>query len=317
MSLNTEVGLWCIVLPASVACIAALISLRLNQRNGGGEDASNTSCCSGVFGASVALGWWIGLAVTMAARQWMTADDADWLTNLKGIEAWQTALWPLLLLAVVPSLVGERSTAEIRFVAAALLASGLAYVVIPSGENWDDLSNLHRPWSALITASVLLNTFSLDGLIRSGAKLWSLLVMAAGFGPAILLTSLNYAAPAEWTLAGLAGTGGILLAATWAAIRKSKTKNGSEIAVLSAAITLPVSGLIATAVTTARFYTWEDYPAWLYAIALFLPTFVCIVDFPLRRFSGKIRIPLAASTSSALIAICVWKLILQEPPESW
>ena len=177
--------------------------------------------------------------------------------------------------------------------------------------------DLHRPWSAMIVASIMLNTLSLDGLIRSGAKVWPLLVMMAGIGPAFLLASLNYAAPAEWTLAGLAGIVGVLLAAGWAATRKSIECNGRSIAAMSAAVTLPVAGLIATTTTTARFYTWEDYPTWLYAIALFLPTTVAIVDFPLKRFESKIRIPVAALIATSLIAACVWKLILQEPPESW
>jgi len=221
------------------------------------------------------------------------------------------------LFATVPSSAGTPRMAAVRYVAAAVLASLLAYVVIPSGEGWEDSLNLHRAWSALIVASVMLNTFSLDGLIRSGAQVWPLLVMIAGIGPAFLLASLNYAAPAEWTLAGLASTFGVLIAAGWAAMRGSSIFNGRVTAGLTAAVTLPVSGLIATAVTTARFYTWEEYPIWLFAIALFLPTIVAIIDFPLRRLSSKVRIPVAALISAGLIAACVWKLILQEPPESW
>lgn len=264
----------------------------------------------------MALGWWIGLAVAMAARQWLTA-EVGWPQRLQGIEAWQTALWPLLLSTAVPSMVGNQRMLAVRFVAGAVFASLLAYVVIPSGDAWTDLMNLHRPWFALIVTSVVLNTFSLDGLIRTGAEFWPLLVMIAGLAPAFLLTSLNYAAPAEWTLAGLSGTVGVLFAAGWASKRGAVEVNGSSIAGLSAAVTLPVAGLIATAVTTSRFYTWEEYPAWLYAIALFLPTVVAIVDVPLQKFTGKVRIPVAALVSLVLIAVCVWKLMLQEPQESW
>jgi hypothetical protein len=264
----------------------------------------------------------MGLMIALAGRQWLTA-EIGWPQRLQGVEAWQTALWPLLLLVAVPSVVGDQPIAAVRMVAAAVFASLLAYVTLPHGEAWQDSMNLHRPWSALIVASVMFNTFSLDGLIRSGAKVWSLLVMIAGIGPALLLASLNYAAPAEWTLAGLAATTGVLLAASWSAVRgpalldESAQTNGPVIAGLSAAVTLPVSGLIATTVTTSRFYTWEEYPMWLYAVALFLPTIVAIIDFPLRQFNSKIRISVAALSSVVLIGTCVWKLILQEPPESW
>ncbi len=311
-----------------VACVAALLSQRLIGRRVGINETAMPLLTSGIGGIIVGLGWWMGMLIALAGRQWITA-EIGWAQRLQGVEAWQTALWPLLLLAAVPSIVGDQSIAAVRMVAAAVFASLLAYVVLPHGEAWQDSMNLHRPWSALIVASVMCNTFSLDGLIRSGAKVWSLLVMIAGIGPAFLLASLNYAAPAEWILAGLAATAGVLLAASWAAFREpaqakgpvqnneSDQINGPVIAVLSAAVTLPVAGLIATTVTTSRFYTWEEYPMWLYAVALFLPTIVVIIDFPLRQFNNKIRIPVAALCSVALIAACVGKLLLQEPPETW
>ena len=320
MPLSIEVILWCVVVPAIVACIAALLGRRWISRSNDVDETADR-CCSGAGGATIGLGWWIGLAVAMASRQWMNA-DVDWLLRLRGGEGWQTSLWPMLLFAMVPSWVGNQAMATARFVGAAVIASLLAYVVMPGGEGWEDMMQLHRSWSALIVASVMLNTFALDGLIRSGAKVWTLLVMIAGVGPGFLLVSLNYGAPAEWTLAGLASIGGVLLASGWATTREGRdsespeTKGHTTVAV-AAAITLPVSGLIATAVTTARFYTWENYPSWLYAVALFLPSIVAFVDYPLRRSGGRIRIPVAGAISSILLAACIWKLILQEPPESW
>ncbi|TWU01599.1 hypothetical protein [Neorhodopirellula pilleata] len=322
MSLNTEIVLWCVVVPMTAACVAALLGKHLIARRVGVDETVTPRRSSGVGGITVGLGWWTGLVIAMAARQWMTA-EVGWSQRLLGVEAWQTALWPLLLLTLVPSHAGDQRMTAARWVAAAVFACLLAYVAIPHGEAWQDSLHLHRPWSALMVASVVLNTFALDGLIRSGAKVWSLLVMIAGIGPAFLLASLNYAAPAEWTLAGIGATVGAMLAASWATIRASDQTNEpaqdneAAIAGLSAAITLPVAGLIATTVTTARFYTWEEYPTWLYAVSLFLPTIVALVDFPLRRFSGKVRVPVAALVSAALIGACVGKLVLQEPPESW
>ena len=316
MSFNSAVIVWCLVVPSIVACLGTLLGRWLIANRFGSTAEERPTCCSGAGGPTVAMGWWIGLLVALAARQWLTA-EIGWGERLQGVEAWQSAIWLLLLFTLVPSLVSDHRIIAVRYVVAGLLATLLAFVVLPRGESWEDLLDLHRPWSALIVASVLLNTFSLDHLIASGAKLWPLLVMIAGLGPALLLVSVSYAAPAEWTLAGLAGLGGILLVAVWAAVGRKSATNHLDVAGLTAAVTLPVAGMIATAVTTARFYTWEEYPPWLYAVSLFLPSIVAVVDLPLQRWNGKIRIPVAALTSAVIIAACVWKLLLQEPTESW
>lgn len=65
----------------------------------------------------------------------------------------------------------------------------------------------------------------------------------------------------------------------------------------------------AAMVATARFYTYETYPWWVYAATLFLPVIVVLVDIPLRQHSWKLRVPVAATVTIGLLAACAASLL--------
>lgn len=318
MSFTSEVVLYCLVLPGLVAggvgCLSVVLSRRASNGDGDVAEAAKSGSIAARGGCTAAVGWCFAMLVALGLRQWEGSEQSLSATTL-GVEAWQQVLWPMFAFAFVlsvhriPVLAREGVHGEARYVAAAVAACAIAFVVLPRGEGWTDLLPLHRPWFALTVSSCLLNAWTMERMVRSGARHWVLLVLLAGLGPPAMLGAVTYAAPAEWTFAAIAATSACLFVAWGAATR--------DVSVAVWAIIYPGSVVIASMTTTARFYTYEDYPHWIYAIALFLPSWVGWVDRLVDTKSWLWRVPIAACVSASMIAACVWQLVLSQPADNW
>lgn len=306
MSFTSQVIVCCLVLPGLVsggfACLAIAIAKRSACTS---EDKSNPVSVRG--GLIAAIGWCLAMAVAMGLRQWRGSEQ-EWLDTVFGIEAWQQILWPMFLFAGVLAIGrvpvfgwNRRHDGSGRYVAATAAACAVAFVVLPDGEDWADLFPLHRSWFALTVVSCLANAWMMERLVRSGGENWVLLVLLAGLGVPAILGAVNYAAPAEWTFAAIAATASCLLV-SWASAWR-KTPNAIW------TIVYPGSAVIASMTTTARFYTYEDYPTWIYLTSLFLPSLVVLADVPFCLRGWKWRVPVAAVVSSSMIAAGAWQLL--------
>ncbi|WP_413432170.1 hypothetical protein [Crateriforma spongiae] len=311
MTFSTELLVGCIALPAVIAFIAAWASGRIA---GTGDVAATTSPWNRTGAASLvaATGWCLAMLASLATGYHFSESDQSFSAWVFDDEAWRSIIAPLFVLALAAC--GMFAVTEPwngwRMLLVGLGSTWLAYMVLPTGDGWVDTLPLHRTWFALVVASVLLNTASFQSLHRSGAGSWLLLVGLAGLGPAMLLTALNYAAPAQWCLAAISATLACQIVVT---LRGAATLPSRVVS----AVFYPLAGAIAALTTTSRFYTWEDYPAWLYAVALFAPTCIAVTDIPIRRRPWWLRVPVAALIAGLLIGVCVWQLLLTVDDTSW
>ncbi len=175
---------------------------------------------------------------------------------------------------------------------------------MPSGDAWSDVLPLHRAWMTAVTVSCLVNAWSIDRISRSGASRWALWVVLAGLAGPMLLAAATYGALAEWMLAALAATFVLAIAASL---------NVSS-AVASA---YPALATSASVTASARFYSYEDHPGWVFALILFLPTLIAAIDRPLRSQSGWRRVIVAGCVAAALVAVIAWMVLLHQPEETW
>lgn len=291
MTFDQTIVLWCIGVPAGVVLVVALISRFLPSTIG-----------RTVFG----LGWFAGVAAALVARQGFVWWPED---------AWQQSYWLLLAWAIVlPATTGDVAATEDdageiapksergwRWLLSGTLACLTAMIVMPSGETWSDTLPLHRGWMVAVTLSCLWNGFAIESMARHGASRWCLLVALAGLGGPVAMAAATYGSLAEW---GIAMTSATALAAVAGLIRWPSQ---------AWVVAFPVVAGASIITASARFYTYEDYPSWIYAIALFTPTVVASVDGLVQTKPTWVRVTLSAVTAAAMVGLCVWKTLLVEP----
>jgi hypothetical protein len=238
----------------------------------------------------VAGGWWIAVAVALAARQgW------QWWPE----DAWRQAVWPLLAWTVLFS--GAASQQLHRpwvWVLAGALASATALIAMPSGDEWSDTYDLHRVWMCAVAISCLLNGFAISCMARHGAERWVLLVALTAPAGSLLLAGSAYGSLAEWTLAIIFAT---ICVAVWGMFPASMHEW---------VVAFPVLAAAASVTAAARFYTYEEIPHWVYGAALYGPTLIAIVDSSIRGRATWLRITVSGLVSLALLGSCVWAVLL-------
>lgn len=307
MSIDQSVLLWCLIGPAVIALITVPLALWIGNDSISSAGRQKTAeahrkSIHRVLSAArltAAVGWWLATATALWGRQ-------GW--SLWPEDAWHQAIWPILLFAAALAAtlrVGIENSGG-RWVVAALLASGIAMVTMPSGEGWTDMLPLHRTWIPAVLASCLVNAWAIDRLAQSGGERWSLWVVLAGLAAATLLAASTYGALAEWGLAAIAVTSVLAVAAS--------LKPFTRLAVAAAYPAVATSASIAA---SAHFYSYEEHPWWVSGLILFLPLIVVIIDHPLRQRNVWLRVVVAAIAASILIAIIGAMLFLGGSEESW
>ncbi|MEM8911348.1 MAG: hypothetical protein AAGC97_06220 [Planctomycetota bacterium] len=320
MSLTSQVVASCLIIPALIAGIFAWatgwFARRVRSKNSDGSDPARPNDAKASNGLETAggiiaeIGWCMAMMAAMGMRQWV-GSETGLVETIVGVESWQRTIWPMMLFGIVLSIgaATQPDRGASRYALAGLTAALAAFMTLPSGENWSDQLPLHRSWSGLMVASCLANAWALESLVRQRGDRWCLLVLLAGFATPAMLTALNYAAPAEWVLASIAATVGATGVIAWQASRGAPSAAWM--------VVFPGCVVIASMTMTARFYTYEDYPRWVYSIALFLPAMIRFIDLPIQSRSWRLRVPVAALVAIGLMLACANELILSEPTENW
>lgn len=280
--------IWC-VLPALVSMSLVVLVAWLVPR-----EWSRSARGEAVLGGLAGLAFAIATAAALYGRQ-----GVGWWPE----DAWQRAVWPVGVGGIVlAGAIGWVAGGErFRWLALAMACGLTAYVTLPTGQGWDDLLPLHRDWMLGMFVCGFLNLWMLDGLAREGGSRWVGLVAVAGLGGAAMLAGASYASLAEWALAGIVAvgvaTGGALLSGRgglWGVVYPSGLLSVSVIA-------------------SGRFYTYADYPTWLYGSLLLLPSLVGGVDWLLRACGMRerriwVRVVVAALVACVVLGLAAWKL---------
>ena len=286
MTFDQTIALWCLGVPALLVLLGSLATRWMPERF-----------------AAIVIGviWFAAVAIAQTARQ-----GFEWWPE----DAWRLSLWSLLVWATFMPATEPVSGAESeprgsdaawRWVFAAAFASLTAALAMPTGEAWTDTLVLHRTWIPLTTLSVLANAYALRGMSSNGAERWCLLVATAGLGTPFALAAATYGSLAECALVMTVSTLGLAIVGltgwsptAWVAVYPS------------------VAGA-AVVTASSRFYTYDDYPAWVYGIALFMPLVLSLVDACLRSRPTWQRMVVSAVLAIVLIGVCVWRVLLSEP----
>ncbi len=303
MSFEQTILIKTVAAPALLAALSAVIAYFAAARQ------ADRICV-----AVVAIGWWVSIAVAMAARQgWQWWPEDAWRQSIWALLGW--CIWsacrctgvrtgggePVVELAGPPDSGVSCVTSACRsleWVFAGLLAGVTAMLAMPSGEGWDDALPWHRSWMMAIMASTLLSVWSINRVSEGGGNRWSLLIPLAGLGGPMALAAVTYASLSEWTLAIIAAT----VVMSVAGIASPR--------VPAWILAAPVAAASASLTASARFYSYEDYPAWLFALILFGPTGVALVDAMIANRAATVRVTVAAILSVTMSAIVVARIVL-------
>ncbi|XZE54273.1 hypothetical protein SH139x_000230 [Planctomycetaceae bacterium SH139] len=300
--MDQQIIIWGVAVPGVVALFAWLLSMAVGRglKSTMGLDASEKpATASAVQGSLYVVGFSVALGLALYGRQTWSIWPED---------VWQRVLWPISLTGLAMAIVlGDRPSLERwRCLLGLLGAVATAYVVIPTGSGWEDTVELHRFWVLAVVLSACCNMWSLDWLARRGTVRWVLLVAIAGQGGAAMLAGSEFGSLAEWQLAAISVTSVAALIAMiggqWAAL----------------ALLYPAMLMAAATIASWRFYSYTDYPWWLYAVVLFLPSAIGLLDLLLlSKQSTWMRVSVAAVFAVMMLALVAWQAFGASGEAEW
>lgn len=234
------------------------------------------------------IAWWLAVAIALVGCQ-----GFQWWPE----ESWQQMVWPALVWGLLLSTTTRYHDRGWRWVLAGILAAWTAMIAMPQGEAWGDLFDLYRDWIPLIVVSCLANGFALERMAKGGAERWCLLVTVGALLGPLVLAATTYGSLAQWALALVVATFSL------AVVGLFRPKHPVWISAFPAWAT--AAGVIAS----ARFYTYEQHPVWLYGLILFSPTLIVSIDLAIHRRSERGRIIVSATASLLVIGAVTWALL--------
>jgi len=289
---------WCVAVPALIAGAVGVLAALLAPRLGTGR--WQPALVAGLTG----IGWWVAVVVGIVGRR-----EGQWWPD----EFWQFSLLGSLVAAVLLSGGVSQGTSSGThcgdgfggWTLVGLLAIATAWFALPAGEGWEDMLPLHRHWMGAVAVSGLLNAWAVERLARADAQPWLLWSVVAGLAGPLVLAAATYGALAEAALAAVAATTAFALLTLVPKFR------------IGWVVAFPAVFCIAPLTAAARFYSYEDRPWWLYAVACTIPAIVSLVDLPLRRRPRWLRVGVAAVVAGLLVGICIWQGLGVSQEESW
>jgi hypothetical protein len=284
MVIGWKEGVWCILMPAILSVVAALVA------------GTGVNQAAPILRRALATTiWWLGLFLTLAAMS-----SLEWWSEEF---PWKRSVWPLLVCGLIASYSGRNSTMGIAVTAT--IASISAWIILPTDESWKDMHPQYPFWSMAMVISCLWNTFSVQSVaVRNGYR-WYLWIVVACLANVFVMAATSYSALANWALAFWISS---LTLAVYFCIRPSNWS-------LSLAAPFMLFASFMT-VTTALFS--EERPVWIYAMVMFLPTIVVTIDYLAfdSKKTGR-RVLTAAVISTALSGFVIWQLLYAGSAESW
>lgn len=292
--MDPAIAIWCLVAPA-VVMIAGVVAAYWVA----GSSEAQKGNPAGLASIVVVTSWVAALIVVLVGRQGL----AGWPE-----EAWQQVLAPLSLGALGYAFLSQRAAGvlfEMRWTWAASFAVLTGMTAMASGEGWEDTYVLHRRWIPYVALSIVANVWSLSALANAGAVRWVSWVGLAGLAGPTILAAVSYGGLAELLSAAcIATTVGALLAVV-------VTRFPVWI------VSIPATFFAGAGTASARLYTWESYPWWVYGVALFLPTMVYLGDLFLQKCPTWQRVVAAAVMSAVLLLMMSWGLFGGESTDEY
>ena len=236
----------------------------------------------------IAVGWCLAVAAAQVACLGLR-----WSTE----EAWQQLIWPLIAWALLVSGTASLSQQSWRWVMVGSLASLTAMIAMPGGEAWRDLFELYRRWIPLVAISCLVNGFAITCMAQRGSERWCLFVTLGGLLGPLVLAATTYGSLAQWSLA--------IVVATFGAAVAGLLQRQPRVWVIAFPAWAAGTGIVAS----ARFYSYEDHPQWLYGLILFGPVIVAVVDHAIYRRTVRSRVISSAVVSTGIVFVITWMLL--------
>jgi len=296
---------WCVLAPASFAVLGSLCGWWIDRKLVSGAECQSDGQTLSLSSGMIACGWWAAIC----AGFYSSDSVALWPE-----EAWARALWPVLAAAIfvsphfkpsgIPSDAvfspnhSVRSDTPGLWVLVSLIAVATASLVMPTGEGWDDMIPLHQPWIAAVALATICNSFALHRMSQRGANRWLPLVMLAGLASSTLICASAYGALAQACFAAIVATAVIAIFSA----------GGKLLA--PAALILPCSLFATTMIAAGRFYSYAEIAPGDYAIAMFAPAIIALVDRIFTNKSPALRISIAATTAIAIVGYIAYRFLL-------
>ncbi len=233
----------------------------------------------------VGLAWWLGSLIVLAIQ----------VQSLRFDETWQQADYFLWIVALAACITSQKIKAAGVWLLAGLLVVVVLYASLPRGDGWNDVATTKYCWWSLGVIAWLVNSRFWPGEIQeagttsNGWLVWTLLV----YQSALAICAFScYASLGEWSLNLVA-------------------------------ITIPFASLASKlGVGSMRSIHWQVFAAgsliaisavlygadpWAVAVALFMPTFVGVLDSccPLLTISRMRRIWIVMIGTSLMLLVIV------------
>ncbi len=310
MSLETHILLKCLIVPAVISALGALIlSMTPTSEYWDDEEPLKGLIWSNLFGALVC-----GLAFIIPdlwGRDLLFKPN-NW-RQWEAREPWMWLVWiapaTLVGFAIVKSFVRVPArSAAFAWPLTAIVAAVLIYVALPQSQGYEEKLPLAVQWVAVGMVATMLNMLAVSSIATNLGSRWNMLVVVAQAGAVALLAFQSYASLGMWSVIAVGvGLGASLIGG----LRISTAAQYCGWPLSPVAVIL--CSLAVANIATTEFYLTELKPRWLIAMILFLPTIVGLIDLCGRRFGVFTRAVIAAIVSVMIIGVEFYWFEINKP----
>lgn len=294
MAFDTSALIWCIAAPAGIMSCAAIVcwwvSLAMSGKQASRTGFESTWCLT-LTSTALAFAWWLSVAVSVNGFNWLY----PWTE-----EAWSRIVLPLLggvFLASAQS-IGSLRNQPALWIVFGWLAVVSATLVMPSGDAWNDMLPLHRPWIALISIGATFNAIALYRMADRNTDRWFANVILAGLACPAIIGAATYGALFQICLAAMVATLSIAVFAAFGLV-----SNGSAIIFPSVLFTTAM-------VASGRFYSYAELPLSAYGLAIFAPGLIAISDWCVRNSSVVVRLAVAGVVATSIVIFIAYRFLI-------
>lgn len=310
MSLEMQVAVYRLLVPAVLAIIGSLVLVTIETKDYWNEDEPVRGAFWRNLSGAILCG--IGFIVSDFLDREILHNPSAW-RQWSAKEPWNYLVWcvpgAMVAYAVARSFVPV--PAKFAVVAWPLLVSVAAaclWISIPQGTGWEDKQGEVLGWMALGLIAIAWNFYSLDAIALRGGLRWSGWVLMAHMAAAAVFALQSYASFGMWALIGVAISGAAALVGS---LRSFSAQQSCSWQLSPVAFGLSVQAL--STMIVGAFYHAELPNRWLLGGLLFLPTVVGLVDIPFRRFNSWARAAIAALVSCMILGTLIYQILSQKP----
>lgn len=310
MSLEMQVAVYRLIVPAVFALIGSLILVTIETKDYWNEDEP----VRGAFWRNVFGTLLCGLGIVVSDfldREILNTPTAwrQWAAK----EPWNFLVWLIPGVMIAYAIARSIVSVPIKFATVVwpLLASAAVaclWICTPQGTGWEDKQGEVLSWMALGVIAIVWNFYSLDAIALRGGLRWSGWVLVAHMAAASMFVLQSYASFGMWTLVGVAVAAAAALVGS---LRLFSAQQSCSWQLSPITFGLSIQAL--TSMIVGAFYHSELPNRWLFGGLLFLPTVVSLVDLPFRKFNSWARAAIAAIVSCIILGTLAYQILSQKP----